>query len=120
MSSILVPQVEYVGGNTPQESAALFNARMIELRFNKPSFERDGMGFWITYSLDVQHGTPKTVSYTTSCTDGFPRCSECSNFERVSERVKWGTCSVHRASVDANKRICEEFQRNLGGDELNA
>ena len=117
MSNIVVPQVEYIGGSTPQESAALFNARIIELQFNNPTFERDGIGFWITYSKDVQCETPKKVSYGG---DGFPCCSECSYFKRVSERVKWGACDYHRASVNANNKICEEYRKNIGGDELNA
>lgn len=118
MSSITVPQVEYVGGKTPQESAALLNARIVELRHNNPSFERDGLGFWVTYNKVICEDEEKA----TETDDKHPRCSDCILFESAGEKVKWGKCKRYGgASVNRNKLACASYWiNNLGGDELNA
>ena len=122
MSSITVPQVEFVGGSTPQETAALFNTRIVELRFNKPTFERVDSGFWITYTKEIETSRDKEKEVEHS--DVYPRCSNCLYFEKAGERVKWGVCRRYGdASVNANKKACATFWKyklGIGGDELNA
>lgn len=121
MSSMAVPQIEYVGGNTPQESVALFNARMYELRFNNPTFERDGMGFWITYNKDMDAHAKGRPVLKGATEHGYPHCIECPHYEYVSDRVKWGACTMHgNASVNRDMNVCEAYWYDEGGDEPNA
>lgn len=117
--SIAVPQVEYIGGNTPQEAAALFNAKMVELRFNKPTFERDGAGFWIIYNKEIEEAPIPTAPVMKKWA-GRPTCGDCPAFEAVSDRVKWGKCRLKGyASVNKTSTACSACPTE-GGDELNA
>ena len=114
--SIKVPQVEYISGATPQESAAMCNARMRELSRNSPTFQRDGIGFWITYYTNI--GEPKRCEPKTA--DAC--CSGCPYFEEVSERTRWGRCQKYGgASVSRYKIVCDAyFMLTEGGDGFNA
>lgn len=117
--NIKVPQVEYISGTTPQESAQMLNARIRELGHSNPTFQRDGIGFWITYdvSLDDEPKTPRQK---------FPGegvcCSFCPCFEHVSDRAKWGRCQKHGgASVSGHKKVCDTYWILIeGGGEFNA
>ena len=119
MNSITVPQVEYIGGKTPQEAAALFNARIVELRFNKPTFEREGDGFWITYTKDIEETSHETKTES-SAEISRPCCGNCLFFEQISYRVKWGKCSLKDyACVNRDSTACEDYPLG-GGDERSA
>ena len=116
MSNIKIPQVEYISGSTPQESTLMLNARIKELMRNNPSFERDGIAFWLTYIIDVTDEAEKPK------TDKSAYCSGCPCFERVSDRAKWGKCQKHGgASVSCRKKVCDTYWILIeGGDEINA
>lgn len=114
-----IPQVEYISGATPQESAAMLNARLRELGRNSPTFERDGAGFWITYSIDMDNEPAKPKYRITG--EGVC-CPDCPCFELTSERAKWGKCQRHGgASVSCRKKVCDTYWMLMeGGDEINA
>lgn len=59
MRSKSIPQTRVIAGNTPQETAMLFNQAMTELADLNPTYERDGGMFWIYYTV-VAH-EPETV-----------------------------------------------------------
>ena len=46
-----IPQTRVIAGNTPQETAMLFNEAMTELADLNPKYERDGNVFWIYYTV---------------------------------------------------------------------
>ena len=113
MSKIAVPQVEYVGGSTPQESAALLNERIMELKRYNPTFEREGLGFWITYNKDIQESADaEAIPHKTTTSYAYARCLTCPHLEHVSDRVKWGLCRMHNANVNFNKAVCESYWNN--------
>ena len=116
MNNVKVPQVEFISGSTPQESAQMVNARMRELGHNSPSFERDGIGFWITYKIDIDNKPKRRTAGQGVC------CPDCPCFELASEHAKWGKCQKHGgASVSSRRKVCDTYWILIeGGDEINA
>ena len=114
-----VPQVEFISGSTPQESTQMVNARMRELGCNSPTFERDGIGFWITYTIDIDNKPEKPKRR--SAGQGVC-CPDCPCFELASDRAKWGKCQRHgNVSVSCRKKVCDTYWILIeGGDEINA
>lgn len=119
MNNVKVPQVEFISGATPQESAQMVNARMMELGNNSPTFQRDGIGFWITYTVDIDEKPERPKRHAEG--EGVC-CPECPCFEFVSDRAKWGRCQKHGgASVSYRRKVCDTYWRLLeGGDGVNA
>ena len=115
MSTIRIPQVEYISGTTPQESTLMLNARIKELMHNNPSFQREGIAFWLTYIIEVNDEIKKPENESVCC-------PACPCFERVSDRAKWGRCRrLDGASVGCHQKVCASYWKIIrGGDEFNA
>lgn len=113
-----IPQTRAVSGNTPQETALLFNQTMTELADLNPTYERDGNVFWVYYT--IVKNEPETVVEEHELKGEYRYCEDCPYCDRVVDiygnidpRVKWGKCMKYgMTSVNLNKRVCAAYWEN--------
>lgn len=109
-----VPQMRAICGNTPQETALLFNEAMQELAPFNPKYERDGGVFWITYTVVTNEAETLAEKYelageTSTCIN-CPKCIRDRNrFGEVDTRKKWATCSEAGERVRIDARACDVY-----------
>ena len=120
MISKKIPQVIVVSGETPEETAALFNAKMMELAdLNiEPTFERDGNLFWIYYDITTTVCETKVEEYEQE--HGHHNCSECpyckrdlNRFGQPNQRKKHATCTNNHCRTRLDSSACEEYYKEL-------
>lgn len=107
-----VPQMRAICGNSPQETALLFNEAMQELAPFNPKYERDGGVFWITYTVVTNEAETLSEKYelkgeTATCAE-CPKCvRDLNRFGEVDTRKKWATCGATGERVRIDARACD-------------
>ena len=114
MRSKSIPQTRVIAGNTPQETAMLFNQAMTELADLNPTYERDGGMFWIYYTV-VAH-EPETVVEEHQENGEYAHCIDCpylmrdlNRFGNIDGRRKWATCGKSGERTHVDSTVCEEY-----------
>ena len=116
-------QVRAISGNTPEETAALFNETMMELSQLHPTYERDGKMFWIFYNVVVEE--PETSEEVFEMNGQGAHCIDCpfcsrdlNRFGEPHGRKKWATCAKTGERVCINSRACVHYYDTLteGGE----
>ena len=116
MKTKTIFQTKAVTGNTPQETALLFNQTMQELADLNPTYERDGNTFWIFYTVVVQEA--ETVKDECELAGEKARCLDCpyvmrdlNRFGSIDPRKKWATCGKTGERTHIESSACEEYYR---------
>lgn len=116
MRTISVPQVRAISGNSPQETALLFNQAMQELAALHPTFERDGNTFWVTYTVVTQQ--PETLAEAHEMRGDTSYCGECphcirerNRFGEVDMRKKWATCGDTGERIRIDDLACDTYYK---------
>lgn len=114
MKTKSIPQMRAIAGNTPQETAMLFNQTMVELADLNPTYERDGGVFWIYYT--VVKNEPETVVEEHEMKGERAHCIDCpylmrdlNRFGNVDGRKKWATCGKTGERTNIDSTVCEEY-----------
>lgn len=107
-----VMQVKAISGNTPEETAMLFNDAMNELANLNPRYERDGGIFWIYYTVETAEPETLADAYELKgegmCCGQCPFCMRDTNrFGNADMRKKWATCSQNGAKVRLDMSACD-------------
>lgn len=114
-----VQQIRAICGNTPQETALLFNEAMQELAPLNPKYERDGGIFWITYTVVTVEAETLSEEHelagdAATCGD-CPRCIRDANrFGNADARKKWATCSSIGERVRIEGSACDIYYMMKG------
>lgn len=113
-----VVQVRAIQGNSPQETAMLFNEAMQELASLNPTYERDGSTFWITYT--VVRDEAETLSEKYELMGDKSTCADCpkvvrdlNRFGEIDARKKWALCGKTGERVRIGARACDLFYKIL-------
>ena len=119
MKTITKHRVEAIAGDTPQETAALFNEAMDRLAELNPTFEREGNTFWIYYK--IVHDEAETISEQFELKGCTGHCNECpflirdkNRFGGVDARKKWATCGKTGERTRIDCRACDIYYETLG------
>ena len=111
-----VTQVKVISGNTPEETAAIFNSTMQELAMLNPKYERDGSVFWIYYSIEAKE--PETLAEAFENKGEGRRCGDCpfcmrglNRFGQVDGRKTKATCSKTGTQVYVWNSACDEYYK---------
>lgn len=111
-----VMQVRVISGNTPEETAMLFNDAMNELAFLNPKYERDGGIFWIYYTVETREA--ETLSEAFELKGEGKDCGQCpycvkdlNRFGEEDKRKKWATCSQSGEKVCIHSPACDIYYR---------
>lgn len=114
MKSKAIPQTRVISGNTPQETAMLFNEAMTELADLNPKYERDGNVFWIYYT--VVKTEAETIVEQHELTGERAHCIDCpylmrdlNRFGSIDGRKKWATCGKTGERTHVDSTVCEEY-----------
>lgn len=109
-----VMQVRAISGNTPEETAMLFNDAMNELAALNPRYERDGGLFWIYYTVESRE--PETLSEAYELKGEGKNCGDCpfcmrdlNRFGTEDKRKKWATCSQSGEKVFIGASACDAY-----------
>lgn len=109
-------QTRVVQGNTPQETALLFNEAMQELADLNPTYERDGNTFWIFYTLTVEE--PETLADTCELAGEKATCYDCpfimrdlNRYGNIDARKRWATCGKTGERTHIESAACDEYYR---------
>lgn len=107
-------QIKVIAGNTPQETAMLFNEAMMELADLHPTYERDGSMFWIYYT--VEQTACETLREEHEEQGEYAKCIDCPYLMRdlnrlgnIDARKKWGTCGKTGERTNVDSRACETY-----------
>lgn len=118
MRTISVPQVRAISGNSPQETALLFNQAMQELAALHPTFERDGNTFWVTYT--VVTNVPETLAEAHEMKGETSYCGECphclrdrNRFGEIDTRKKWAVCGDTGERIRIDENACDTYYELL-------
>ena len=109
-----VPQIRAICGNTPKETALLFNEAMQELAPFNPRYERDGGVFWITYTVITDEAETLAEKYElagdrSKCVD-CPKCTrDLNRFGEVDARKKWATCGSTGERIRIDEAACDTY-----------
>ena len=111
-----VMQVKVISGNTPEETAAMFNSAMTELAALNPRYEREGGIFWIYYTIEQRE--PETLAEAFEdkgegkCCDDCPFCMrDLNRFGNIDQRKKKATCSQTGQQVYIWSSACDEYYK---------
>lgn len=109
-------QVKVISGNTPEETAAMFNSAMTELAALNPKYERDGSIFWIYYTIETRE--PETLAEAFEDKGEGKCCGDCpfcmrdlNRFGTEDKRKKKATCSQTGERVYVWSSACDEYYR---------
>ena len=109
-----IPQTKVIAGNTPQETAMLFNEAMTELADLNPKYERDGNVFWIYYT--VVKTEAETIVEQHEMMGERAHCIDCpylmrdlNRFGSIDGRKKWATCGKNGERTHVDSTVCEEY-----------
>lgn len=109
-----VMQVRAISGNTPEETAMLFNDAMNELAALNPRYERDGGLFWIYYTVESRE--PETLSEVYEMKGESKTCGDCpfclrdlNRFGTEDKRKRWATCERTGEKVFINGSACDAY-----------
>ena len=109
-----IPQTRVISGNTPQETAMLFNEAMAELADLNPKYERDGNVFWIYYT--VIKSEAETIVEQHEMMGERAHCIDCpylmrdlNRFGSIDGRKKWATCGKSGERTHVDSTVCEEY-----------
>ena len=109
-----IMQVRVVSGNTPEETALMFNTTMQELAALNPKYERDGGIFWIYYTVEAKEAETLSEAFELkgegmTCGD-CPYCvRELNRFGAEDKRKKWATCSQTGERVYVGSSACDTY-----------
>lgn len=116
MKNKSVMQVRAISGNTPEETAMLFNEAMNELSTLNPRYERDGGLFWIYYTVESRE--PETLAEVYELKGEGKSCGDCpfcmrdlNRFGTEDKRKKWATCSRTGEKVYTGSSACDDYYR---------
>lgn len=110
MRELSIPQIEFISGQTPAESAALFNEAMMRLAAYHPTFERAGSDFYIFYEITKREAEsdreerPKKAKAT--CGDCLYLSKDLNRFGEIDKRKKWATCSKTGIRTHITSKAC--------------
>ena len=114
MRTKTIPQTRVISGNTPQETAMLFNEAMTELADLNPKYERDGNVFWIYYT--VVKTEAETIVEQHEMMGERAHCIDCpylmrdlNRFGSIDGRRKWATCGKSGERTHVDSTVCEEY-----------
>lgn len=112
MREMNIPQIEYISGNTPAESAALFNEAMMRLAPYHPTYERAGADFYIYYEITKAEaeGEPKEAKKAT-CGDCPFLDKDLNRFGEIDKRKKWATCKKTDIRTRMDTKACGFYYR---------
>lgn len=118
MKTITRHRMEAITGSTPQEAAALFNEAMDRLAELNPTYEREGLTFWISYKIITDEAESLSdVNELTGCT---AHCVECpyiirdtNRFGGVDTRKKWATCGKTGERVRIDSKACDIYYKGV-------
>ena len=109
-----IPQTRVIAGNTPQETAMLFNEAMAELADLNPKYERDGNVFWIYYT--VVKTEAETIVEQHEMAGERAHCIDCpylmrdlNRFGSIDGRKKWATCGKSGERTHVDSTVCEDY-----------
>lgn len=109
-----IPQTRVISGNTPQETAMLFNEAMTELADLNPKYERDGNVFWIYYT--VIKSEAETIVEQHELMGERAHCIDCpylmrdlNRFGSIDGRKKWATCGKSGERTHVDSTVCEDY-----------
>lgn len=109
-------QVKVISGNTPEETAAMFNSAMTELAALNPRYERDGGIFWIYYTVEQKE--PETLAEAFEVKGEGATCGDCpfcmrdlNRFGTEDKRKKRATCSKTGSQVYVWGSACDEYYK---------
>lgn len=111
-----VMQVRVISGNTPEETALMFNTTMQELAALNPKHERDGGIFWIYYTVETREAETLAEAYELkgegkTCAD-CPFCMrDLNRFGAEDRRKKKATCSKTGTQVCVWSSACDEYYK---------
>lgn len=116
MKTKTIFQTKAVTGNSPQETALLFNETMQELADLNPTYERDGNTFWIYYTVTVQEA--ETIKDKCELEGERATCYDCPYVMRdlnrhgnVDTRKRWATCIMTGERTHIESAACEEYYK---------
>ena len=109
-----VMQVRVISGNTPEETALMFNTAMQELAALNPKYERDGGMFWIYYAVEQREA--ETLAEVYEMKGEGKTCGDCpfcmrdlNRFGTTDTRKKWATCSQSGEKVHVCSSACDRY-----------
>lgn len=110
----VITQVKAIHGNTPEETAALFNEAMAELSSQNPTFERDGNLFWIFYTQN-EH-VPESLAEAYELRGEGKKCNACPYCMREQKadgtadlRKKWAICASDGHRINLESGACDTY-----------
>ena len=116
MKNTKIFQTRFIDGTDGHDTAAEFNAAMMELAELNPRFERDGKSFWIFYS--VERTEPETLREEHEMAGEKAQCIDCpyvmrdlNRFGSIDGRKKWATCGLTGERTNIHSRACEEYHK---------
>ena len=111
-----ITQVKAISGNSPEETAMLFNETMNELAMLNPKYERDGNVFWVYYTVETREA--ETLADVYEMKGEGRLCGECpfcmrdtNRHGNVDARKKWATCTRTGEKVFIESGACDEYYR---------
>lgn len=114
MKTKTIFQTRAIVGNSPEETASLFNDAMVELSELNPKFERDGNMFWIYYT--VTQYEPETLADKHELEGEDAHCIDCpyllrdlNRYGNIDARKKWGTCGKTGDRTHVDSKACEIY-----------
>ena len=111
-----VMQVKVVSGNTPEETAVMFNTAMQELAALNPKYERDGGMFWIYYTVETKEAETLAEAYELkgegkTCAD-CPFCMrDLNRFGTEDKRKTKATCTQSGERVCIWNSACDTYYK---------
>lgn len=113
MKAIRIPQIEYISGSTPAESAVLFNEAMMKLAQYNPTFERTGADFYIYYQVVKEEvEEEKKPTKKACCLDCIYLSRDLNRFGEVDKRKKWAVCKYTGIRTNIESRACEIYYKH--------
>ena len=107
-----VPQVRFIQGRDPHETAQMFNETMTELAELNPTYEREGDSFWVYYKVDMYSDEEIFERVTTTsahCEDCPYIMRDLNRFGNIDARKKWATCGKTGERVHMESKACDIY-----------
>ena len=121
MKHITIPQMRAISGNTPQEAALAFNEAMMELAPLRPSFEREGNTYYITYSIEIREA--ESIAEEHELKGERHKCIECpscirdlNRFGDIDARKRWATCAKTGERCYIRSDVCDLYYEEGKGE----
>lgn len=114
MKHTKIHQTRFIDGADGHDSAAEFNAAMMELASMNPRFEREGKSFWIFYTVEITEAENAIEEHEMAgenahCID-CPYCMrDLNRFGNIDGRKKWATCGKTGERTNIESRACEIY-----------